>query len=194
MWQLRHRKGNRDSHSDWLPRRQTFKLLKWQNDTEELPRTGRTTPIRFYWCTLHLLKEYTTQRLLRSEFVPRMSNFSFLKIIIIFLLNFIGYFICLHFKCYPLSWLPLQKPPIPTSLPLLLWWCSPTHLPTPVSPPWHSSTLGHQAFPGPIPLLPLMSDKAILCYICCWSHGSLHVHSGWWFSSQTLVFKAFFVH
>jgi hypothetical protein len=27
------------------------------------------------------------------------------------------------------------------------------------------------------PLLPLMLDKAILCYICCWSHGSLHVYS-----------------
>ena len=27
------------------------------------------------------------------------------------------------------------------------------------------------------PLLPLMPDKAILCYICCWSHGSLHVYS-----------------
>jgi hypothetical protein len=27
------------------------------------------------------------------------------------------------------------------------------------------------------PLLPLMSNKAILCYICSWSHGSLHVYS-----------------
>jgi hypothetical protein len=25
--------------------------------------------------------------------------------------------------------------------------------------------------------LPLMPDKAILCYICCWSHGSLHLYS-----------------
>ena len=25
-------------------------------------------------------------------------------------------------------------------------------------------------------LLPLMSDKAILCYLCIWSHGSLPVH------------------
>jgi hypothetical protein len=25
--------------------------------------------------------------------------------------------------------------------------------------------------------LPLMPDKAILCYICSWSHGSLHVYS-----------------
>jgi hypothetical protein len=27
------------------------------------------------------------------------------------------------------------------------------------------------------PRFPLMSDKAILCYICIWSHGSLPVHS-----------------
>jgi hypothetical protein len=27
------------------------------------------------------------------------------------------------------------------------------------------------------PLLPLMSNKAILCYICNWSHASLHVYS-----------------
>ena len=34
--------------------------------------------------------------------------------------------------------------------------------------------------------LPLMSDKAILCYICIWSPGSLHVYSGWWFSPWEL--------
>ena len=27
------------------------------------------------------------------------------------------------------------------------------------------------------PPLPLMPDKAILCYICCWSHGSFHMYS-----------------
>jgi hypothetical protein len=32
------------------------------------------------------------------------------------------------------------------------------------------------------PLLPLMSDKDILCYIWGWSHWFLHVYSGWWFS------------
>jgi hypothetical protein len=36
----------------------------------------------------------------------------------------IGYFICLHFKRYPLSWFPLCKSPIPSSLMLLLWGCS----------------------------------------------------------------------
>jgi len=37
--------------------------------------------------------------------------------------------------------------------------------------------LGHQASKGARPPLPLMSDKAILCYICSSSHGSLHVYS-----------------
>jgi hypothetical protein len=27
------------------------------------------------------------------------------------------------------------------------------------------------------PVLPLIPDKAIFCYICSWSHGSLHVYS-----------------
>jgi hypothetical protein len=28
-----------------------------------------------------------------------------------------------------------------------------------------------------VPSLLLLSDKAILCYLCIWSHGSLHVYS-----------------
>ena len=37
------------------------------------------------------------------------------------------------------------------------------------------------------PLFPLMPNKAILCYIRSWSHGTLHVYSLiWWFSSCEL--------
>jgi hypothetical protein len=38
------------------------------------------------------------------------------------------------------------------------------------------------------PPLPLMPDKAILCYICIWSYGSLHISQlfGWWFSPWEL--------
>jgi hypothetical protein len=61
----------------------------------------------------------------------------------IFFRFFIRYFLYLHFKCYPLSWFPLQKPPIPFPLPLL------TNPPTPASWPWHSLTLGYKAFTGP---------------------------------------------
>jgi hypothetical protein len=29
--------------------------------------------------------------------------------------------------------------------------------------------------------LSLMPDKAVLCYICSWNPGPLHVYFGWWF-------------
>jgi hypothetical protein len=71
------------------------------------------------------------------------------------------------FSLFPFS---LHEPPIPSSCPLLLCGCSPTHL-LPASPP----TPDPPQDQGP-PLC-LMSDEAILCYICSWSHGSLHVYS-----------------
>jgi hypothetical protein len=46
---------------------------------------------------------------------------------------FIEYFLYLHFKYFPLSSSPLQKPSAPSPLPLPLWRCSPTN------PPTHSS-------------------------------------------------------
>jgi hypothetical protein len=64
-----------------------------------------------------------------------------LLIILIIMISI--YFLYLHFKCYPLSWFPLQKPPIPSPLPLL------TNPSTPASWPWQSPTLGHRAFTGP---------------------------------------------
>jgi hypothetical protein len=61
---------------------------------------------------------------------------------------------------------PLKTPsPSPLPLPLL------TNPPIPTSWPWNSPTLGQG------PLLPLMTDLAILCYICSWSHESHHVYS-----------------
>jgi hypothetical protein len=59
-------------------------------------------------------------------------------------LFFAKYFLYLHFKCYPLSWLPHWKP--------LNRIHSPFHLlintSTPTSWPWHSPTLGQRAFTG----------------------------------------------
>ena len=80
-----------------------------------------------------------------------------------------------HFKCYPPSSFPLHKPHILSLFPLLLWGSSPINPPT--SSPWHSYKLEHQAFTGPRASLPLLPDKAVLCYICSWSHGSLCVYS-----------------
>ena len=55
----------------------------------------------------------------------------------------IEYCIYLHFKCYSLTEppYPLLQPPV--SMRVF------TNQPTPSSPPWHFSTLGHQTFPGP---------------------------------------------
>ena len=74
-------------------------------------------------------------------------------------------FLYLHFKFYPLSWFPERKPPTPFPSN-----CSPTHpllLPCPGIPlHWGIGPSHDQG-----PLLSLMSNKAILCYICSWSHG-----------------------
>jgi hypothetical protein len=83
---------------------------------------------------------------------------------------FFGHFIYLHFKSSLLSQFSLQKLPIPSSLPLLLLGFSPTYLLPPHSPGiplcWGTEPSQDQG-----PLLPLISNKAILCY--SWSHGLL---------------------
>jgi hypothetical protein len=87
----------------------------------------------------------------------------------------IGYFIYLHFKCYILSPFPTPEntdsiPALPASMRVCPY--PPTHPflpPGPRIPP----SLRHQAFSDQGPLLPLMPNKAILCYICGWNHGSL---------------------
>ena len=103
------------------------------------------------------------------------SIFFFFKFSISLFFLFIGYFIYLHSKCYPLSQFPLHKAPIPF-LPLLLWGYSPTYLfliPCPGIPlHWDIKPSQDQGTP-----LPLMPDKAILCCICSWIHRSLHACS-----------------
>jgi hypothetical protein len=47
--------------------------------------------------------------------------------------SFFYWLLYLHFKCYLPSQFALQKPPIPSSLPLPLWGCSPTCPPTAAS-------------------------------------------------------------
>jgi hypothetical protein len=84
------------------------------------------------------------------------------------------YCIYLHFKCYPLSWFPLHKSPIPTPSPCLhASALLPSHLLLPHTPSiplcWGIKPSQDQRL-----LLPLMSNKAILCFICSWSHESLH--------------------
>jgi hypothetical protein len=53
------------------------------------------------------------------------------------------------------------------------------HVPThPPPPPWHDIPLqwGIESSKDQGPSLLLMPNKAILCYICSWSYGSLHMY------------------
>jgi hypothetical protein len=107
-----------------------------------------------------------------------------------------GYFIYLHFKCNSLSQFPSEIsyaiPPLPASIRVY------PHLPThPVPPPCTHIPLHWGLGPSKDqePLLPLMLDKAIHCYICSWSQGSLHMYflvgglDSW--SSDWLIFLLF---
>jgi hypothetical protein len=64
----------------------------------------------------------------------------------------------LHFKCYPLSWFPLWKPPIPSPHPP----CSPNH-PLPLPSPGIPLHWGIEPSQDQGPLLPLMTDLTLLC-------------------------------
>jgi hypothetical protein len=84
----------------------------------------------------------------------------------------IGYFVYLHFKCYlPQSQFTLQncpsQPPTPASTRVIFH--PPTH-----PPPYGETSSLHKIQGFPHPLMPV---KAILFYICSWSHGSLHLYS-----------------
>jgi hypothetical protein len=68
-----------------------------------------------------------TQTFSSRSILPGESIFLFIIIIIIINIIIIIYFLYLHFKCYPLSWFPLQKPPIPSLL--LLFTNPPTPFP-----------------------------------------------------------------
>jgi hypothetical protein len=57
---------------------------------------------------------------------------------------FIGYFVYLNFRCYPLSRSPLWELPILSPLPCLY-----EGAPTPTFPPWHFPTVGHRKPSGP---------------------------------------------
>ena len=54
--------------------------------------------------------------------------------------------------------------------------CSPTH-PLLLHCPGIPLHCGIKSSQGQGPLLPLISNKAVFCYICNWSHGSLHEYS-----------------
>ena len=86
---------------------------------------------------------------------------------------FIGYFIYLYLKWYLPTWFPFHKFVISFPLP-----CASMRV-LPYLPHLHSIPLRWSIEPPQDqgPPLPLVPDKAILCYIYSWSHGSHHVYS-----------------
>jgi hypothetical protein len=114
----------------------TLPVLQWN-----------TCGVHYFLNSAHSLDVYNITHILDSHVCGQRNNsmFSvsfFFKDEISFIINFIRYFLYLHLKCYPPFLISFWKPPIPSSLSLLLWFGSPTH------PPTHShSHLPAQAFP-----------------------------------------------
>jgi hypothetical protein len=95
-----------------------------------------------------------------------------ISILLLFSFFFIRYFLYLYFKCYPLSWFPLRKPPISSP--------HPPNPPTSASLSWHSPTLGHRAFSGPrtFPPIDVQQGHPLLhMQLEPWVPPCLHVYS-----------------
>ena len=94
-----------------------------------------------------------------------------------FILFFLYCIFCLFIpQMLPPIW-PLPRHPTPFPLPLPPRGCSPSTHPLPSPCPGIPLHWGIEPSQEQGPLLPLISSKAVLCYICGWSHGSLHVSS-----------------
>lgn len=82
-------------------------------------------------------------------------------------------FLYLYFKCYSPSRFPVHKPP---SNPLLLPYTGVTHIHSLYCPHiplhWESNLDKSKGFP-----FHWCPNKAIFCYICSWSPGSVHILS-----------------
>jgi hypothetical protein len=122
--------------------------------------------LSFYVAYPHLPKEGTRHRCL----VLTTSLFFFF---------FLVYFLYLHFKCYPLSWFPTTENQLSHLSPTAFMRVFPhppiyPHLPACPGIPlqWGIKPSQDQGS-----LLPLLSNKAILCYISWWSHEFFHVCS-----------------
>jgi hypothetical protein len=70
---------------------------------------------------------------------------------------------------------PFHKLPIPFPSPSLYEEAPPPTHPLPLHCPSNPSCWGMEPPQGKGPSLPLISDKAIFCYLCSWGDGSLHL-------------------
>jgi hypothetical protein len=86
-------------------------------------------------------------------------------------INFIGYFM------YKLPRFPLRSPLLSYPIPCFCEDAPPPTYPLPSHHPGIPLHWGMELAQDQGLLLLLMPDKAILCYICGWNHGSFHVYS-----------------
>jgi len=115
-------------------------------------------------------------------FWPSLFFLSFVFFLSFFLISFAFFFFklgisYLHFKCYSLSQFPVCKSPNHSPSPSSLRVFPSPPIPSYQRHPPRSPTLGVQPWQDQGLLLPLVPNKAILCYICSWSHESVHVYS-----------------
>jgi hypothetical protein len=97
-----------------------------------------------------------------------------LELLILF---FLGYFIYLHFKCCPFPGFPSANPyPMPPA-PFFYEGTPPPTYPLLTHHPSIPLCWGIKPAQDQGPLFSLMPGKAILCYICSWSHESFNVYS-----------------
>jgi hypothetical protein len=98
-------------------------------------------------------------------------------------------FLCLFldiFFIYISHVIPFPGSPSKNSLPPFPSPCSPTHS-LPASWPWHSPTLGHQAFTGPRASPPIDAQQGhLLLHMQIETWVLPCVLFGWWFSSREL--------
>jgi hypothetical protein len=124
---------------------------------------------------------FVTTWYLNKKVMPLFKRSIWLEMIsfhvsIMYTTIFIGYFIYLYFKCYPLSWFPLHNPT--SHFPSLCFYEGAPR-PTDPIPPYRPAIPLHggiKFLQDQGPLLPLMPDKAILCYKCSCSHRFFHVY------------------
>jgi hypothetical protein len=136
-------------HSDFPPGR------RWRPETGPVPETVSFCSPHSHLCRLVLVES-------GNQDVSRRCSGNSLTI------SFLLHFFHLHFKCYPLSSCPLWKPhPLP--LPLLIYPPTPAFC--------HGIPLywGTEPSQEQGPLLLLLTDNSILCYICSWSHKPMDI-------------------
>jgi hypothetical protein len=126
------------------------------------------------WHTM--LKGYRSQKLwfYSIKYMTVTFFFSFLFFSFVLFYWIFSLFTSQMLSPFPVS---LLETPYPTIPPLLLWGCSSTLLPLLLPCPGIPLHWGIKPSQDQGLFLPLMSNKAILCYICGRSHGSLHMYS-----------------